>query len=209
MSSVTVGRVVIYVSPDGEHNWVPLDPKNVPTWLKDPNTLAGMLEGHVGHLVPGGVQHGSPEDTEPYYAAVTVPNVVTAGAMPVANDEPPDLPAIVMPTMKYITPDDGNVPAELRVPRATGEMENHDVELDAQLERHGISRYDMLGDGGNSVPQHPAETAIGNGLDQPAAPEGFTMRPKLEIVRSGPSPVPEAEPLEPGPYAKPAQPAAE
>lgn len=161
-----VGRVVIYVSPDGVHNWTLLKPEDAPAWLQNPGTLGNMLKGYLGHRIAEGVKPGSPEDNDLYYAAVTIDG---SEVDPAALDRAPVEPdPIHIPTLKYITPDDGNLPREMRVPLPTGDFEHVEVGLDHELQRHGMTRYQMLGDGGNGVPPHPA----------------------LEVVRDGPSPVP-------------------
>lgn len=188
MEVTRVGRVVMYVSPDGVKNWELLKPEDVPQWLQNPAKLGEMLKGYLGHRLPEGVVPGSPEDDQPWYAAVTIDGTEADPA--ILNRAPVRPDPIHVPVLKYITPDDGSVPRELRVPPAMGEAENIDVGLDAELQRHGITRTQMLGDGGNPVPGHP-------GLESPKEAEaspvcGETLRPpKLELVHNGPSPVPE------------------
>jgi hypothetical protein len=128
--SVKVGNVVLWISEDGKTGWRPLKAEEAPGWLKEPGTLGAMLEGLLAHK--------ESEPDSPWYAAVT-------GPMPGQQSNVIDLrkPRLVLPK-----------DAQTLLP--SGEALSEDVALDTVLQETGITRAQMLGDGGNAVPDHPA-----------------------------------------------------
>ena len=66
MATVSVGRVVIAVSPDGRADWKLLKPGEAPDWLKDEDVMGKMLDGHVAH------DYADP--AAPWYCAVKIPD---------------------------------------------------------------------------------------------------------------------------------------
>lgn len=64
--AVVMGRLMICVSPDGATKWTALKPEDVPEWLKHPDVMGGMADGHLAH------KEDEPES--PWYCAVSVPD---------------------------------------------------------------------------------------------------------------------------------------
>ena len=44
MTALTLAMLIIYSSPDGQV-WSPVLPADVPDWLKDPDTIAKLVDG--------------------------------------------------------------------------------------------------------------------------------------------------------------------
>jgi hypothetical protein len=170
MPHVAMGRLVVYTSPDGKTNWTKLKPQDVPDWLKDPDTLGSILEGNLAHKRAEGVIEGSAEDIEPWYSVVEIDSTGQVSA-PAANADTRDEP-IRLPTMTYITPDARNTPAGLRSENMASPDTMEHIAADLDFAEAGVTRAQMLGNGGTEgVPQHPD-----------------LEKPKLAVVRDGPSP---------------------
>ena len=41
------GTLIIYSLPDGENDWQPVKPADVPDWVKDPDNLARLVDGEA------------------------------------------------------------------------------------------------------------------------------------------------------------------
>jgi hypothetical protein len=165
--TVKVGNIVIYVSPDGLDNWVPLEPDKVPAWLQKPDTLGAMLEGLLAH-------NGDVPDS-PWYAAVTVP--MPGETRPPAQAHVIDLrkPRLVLPKEMALLP--------------SGVAMSEEVALDDALAEAGITRAQILGDGGNPVPMHPAFEGGGGQADGGGATASFDTPPEPD-----PTPTADASP---------------
>ena len=55
---------VIFVSEDGE-DWMPMEPKLVPSWVKSHDVMGDMMQGGI-------VSCGEHPDEGPYYCAGTI-----------------------------------------------------------------------------------------------------------------------------------------
>ena len=46
-------RLIVYKSADPQLSWEPVPPDEVPAVLKDPDTMGGLVDGHVAELSDG------------------------------------------------------------------------------------------------------------------------------------------------------------
>lgn len=90
MSSVVVGKLVIFASQDGEKDWAPVKPEEVPAWLQDKETLGRMVGGQIVAeseegpwycaIREGATYPGGPVD-EPVIAPAPKPRIVANGGI--------------------------------------------------------------------------------------------------------------------------------
>lgn len=61
---------IIYKSPDGENNWTPVKPEDVPGWIKEPDVMARLVKGEMARNDRSALL--VPEDARPWYRAHVV-----------------------------------------------------------------------------------------------------------------------------------------
>jgi hypothetical protein len=98
--SVVVGKLVILVSPDGETDWKPVKPEDVPEWLKKPEVLGAMVEGNMAHKTD--------EPESPWYVAIQMPEKSAILASPTPNLV--HKPEALAPYMGPILVESGGIP---------------------------------------------------------------------------------------------------
>jgi len=66
-------RLIILRSADGEKDWTPVLPDQVPAWLKDPRVIGALVDG--GTMAQGPVGVILPDEIRPWYRAERVPTL--------------------------------------------------------------------------------------------------------------------------------------
>ena len=65
-------RLTILRSPDGETNWTPVSPEDVPEWLKAPEVMGRLVNGEMAQ---GPVSMVLPDEMRPWFRAEPVPTL--------------------------------------------------------------------------------------------------------------------------------------
>jgi hypothetical protein len=65
-------RLIILRSPDGESDWTPVMPDQVPEWLKDPVVVGRLVNGEMAQG-PSGIL--LPDQFHPWYRAERAPTI--------------------------------------------------------------------------------------------------------------------------------------
>lgn len=59
--------LVIYQSPNGQDNWEPVKPEDVPEWLKKPDVMGRLVNGYTARFEGTGLL--LPDGIRPWYRA--------------------------------------------------------------------------------------------------------------------------------------------
>ena len=65
-------RLVILRSANGEDDWTPVKPEDVPDWLRDPDVMGRLVAGNIAQ---GPVNVLLPDELRPWYGACCVETV--------------------------------------------------------------------------------------------------------------------------------------
>ena len=66
-------RLIVFRSPNGETDWQPVLPEDVPEWLKDPAVLGRLVDEQTMAQGPSGVI--LPDELHPWYRVERAPAV--------------------------------------------------------------------------------------------------------------------------------------